>query len=129
MRSTRGRRGNMILEAVLFLPLLLLLLIGMIEIAEITYTYYTLQRTMYSIARQVATSQAVDFCDSADATIVGAKNFVLTGTSDGSAESFLPALQAEQISVEIERYDATTGELGACMSLGVKASLHSPSSL
>jgi hypothetical protein len=67
---------------------------------------------LYAIARQIATSQAIDFCDQQDASIAAAKNFVLTGTSDGSADSFIPALQADMIEVQIERYDPNTQQLG-----------------
>jgi hypothetical protein len=109
-------RGSTALEAGLFIPVLLLLLIGMAQIARVTYVYYTLQRTLYAVARQVATSQGADFCDAADAVIAAAKNFALTGTSDGSAESFLPGLQADMIEVAMERLDPATAELGASTS-------------
>jgi hypothetical protein len=108
----RRDRGSMTLETVLFLPILFLLLMGMIEIAKVTYTYFTLQRTLYAIARTVGTSQGANLCDAADETVTAAKNFVLTGSSDGATDSFLPSLQADMIEIAIERYDATTEELG-----------------
>jgi hypothetical protein len=108
----RRERGSTALEAALILPLLLVLFMGMVEIAKVTYVYYTIQRTLHAIARQVGTAQGADLCNQDDEAITAAKNFVLTGTSDGSAESFLPALTAGMIHVEIERYDADTQQLG-----------------
>src|SRR5690348_16765960 len=88
----RKRGGNMILEAVLFIPFLLLLIVGMLRIGEITYLYYTLKKTLYATAQYLATQQGVDFCADTTGLVAAAKNFGLTGTSDGSAESFLPQL-------------------------------------
>lgn len=112
----KRERGSTALEAALFIPVLLLLLMGMVEIAKVTYIYYMLERTLYAVARQVATSQGVNFCNATDDIIAGAKNFVLTGTSDGSGESPIPSLQADMIDVSMERYDASTQQLFASAS-------------
>lgn len=112
--STQPRRGSIMLENVMFLPILLLLLLGTIEIARVTYTYFTLQKTLYAIARYVGTQQGVNFCDDTDATIALAKNYILTGTSDGTGAAVVNNLTASQISVRIERFSAGDSTIGTC---------------
>ena len=53
--------GDMILEALLFLPIMFLLIVGMLRIAEITYLYYTLKKTLYATAMYLATQQGSGF--------------------------------------------------------------------
>jgi Flp pilus assembly protein TadG len=111
----RRRRGGSVIEVALFVPVVVTLLVGMTQIGKITYTYYTLRKTMYTMARYVAVQQGVNFCDDADPAIVAAKNFAVSGTStqDGSAP-VLPNLTSDMISVAAERVDAQSGTVGAC---------------
>jgi hypothetical protein len=111
----RKRGGNMILEAVLFIPFLLLLMVGMLRIGEITYLYYTLKKALYATAQYLATQQGVDFCADSTGLLAGAKNFGLTGTSDGSADSFLPLLSVDQIDITPECYDPSTQTVQTCV--------------
>ena len=46
MTRRPAQRGNSLLEAVLFLPILMLLLWGLIEFGRITYTFYTLHKML-----------------------------------------------------------------------------------
>lgn len=108
------RRGSTFIETVLYLPMLFTLLIGMVELARVSYTYFTLQKVLYALARYVATQPGVNYCDDSDATLVAAKNFALTGSTDGSANPFLPNLDIARIQVRAERYTADTGEVGDC---------------
>jgi hypothetical protein len=98
----------------MYLPILFLLLYGMVELARVTYTYYTLQKILYTLARLAGTQQAINFCDEADAVLVAAKNFAVTGTSDGSGAPLLPNLTVDQIQIRIERFNADTQELIPC---------------
>jgi Flp pilus assembly protein TadG len=107
-------RGSVLLENAMYLPILFVLLMGMMEIARVTYTYYTVQKLLYSIGRYVGTQQGVNFCDDTDATVVAAKNFALTGTTDGSGTASITNLTVDQIQVRIERYTAATDEIGQC---------------
>src|SRR6185312_3752268 len=80
-----GRNGGVLMETVIFTPFLIMLLVGMISLGQVTYTYYALQKILYTLARYVGTQQGVDFCDDSDATVQAAKNYALTGTLDASA--------------------------------------------
>ena len=72
----------MILEAALFIPILVLLLVGMVQIGKITYLYYTLKKIVYSAARQISVQQGVNFCDIAnDANAIAAINFAITDST------------------------------------------------
>ncbi len=119
----RRRRGSSILEAALFVPILFLLLMGAVELARVGYTYFVLQKVIYSLARYLGTQQGVNFCDDADASIVAAKNFALTGTTDGSADSILPNLSADMISVRAEKSlaDSDAPSLCTCDASGCDA--------
>jgi hypothetical protein len=118
----RGRRGNTIIETAMLMPVILLLLVGMAQIAKITYTYYTLRKTVYAIATYLSTQQAVNFCDPADPTVAAAINFGLTGTTDASQPVFVTGLTASMILVTPESLDplsaAPTSYAAQCSGLG-----------
>jgi hypothetical protein len=116
MRSQRSaRRGGSVLEIALFVPILVTLLVGMIQIGKITYVYYTLRKTLYTAGRVVAAQQGVNFCDDADAAIVAAKNFAISGSSsDDATGGIIPTLTTDMISLSIERYDPASGIPVAC---------------
>lgn len=111
----RRRRGGSVLEVALFVPIVVTLLVGMVQIGKVTYVYYTLRKALYTMARYVAVQQGVNFCDAGDATILAAKNFAVSGSStEDGAEAVLPNLTADMISIGIERVDTQSGTLGAC---------------
>jgi hypothetical protein len=102
------------LESLLFLPFLFLLLVGMIQLARVTYTYYHLHKVLYNIGRYVGTQQGVNFCTDGDPAVANAKSFGLTGTTDSTASGDFPNLTPDMIQVRIERVDASSGELLEC---------------
>ena len=114
MRRAGNRRGNMILESLLFLPFMFLLVVGMLRLGEITYLYYTLKKALYASAQFLAAQQGVDFCNDSTGLVLAAKNFGLTGTTDGSQDSFLPLLTTEMIDISTECYDPSTQTVGPC---------------
>lgn len=120
MKRPRDRRsGNMILEATMWIPFVLLLLVGMLQLGKITIVYHTVKKTLYSVGQYVATSQGVNFCDeTGDAVIVAAKNFALSGASEGGTDTPLPSLTIDRILVTTECVDASTGEIGQCNTTG-----------
>ncbi len=106
------RRGNTILEAAMLMPVILLLLVGMGQLAKITYTYYTLRKTVYSIATYLSVQQGVNFCDPSDPTVAAAISFGLTGTTDNSQPVFVTGLTSAMIQVTPEAVDPVAGTLG-----------------
>ncbi len=115
-RTGNGRRsGGALLEGVLFIPILYTLMVGMVAIGQITYTYYTLRNTLFTVGRYAAVQQGIDFCDPNDVQVMGAINLGLTGTSiDPGTDPILPNLTAEMISVNAEIVDPTSGVPTAC---------------
>ena len=110
----RRRNGSTMLEAALWLPILFGILMGTVELARVSYTYYTLHKILYTLARYVGTQSGINFCDSTDATLVAAKQLALRGSPDDSAPALLPGLEAGQIEVRLERLNAETGALEQC---------------
>lgn len=108
----RRQKGAALIETAMFLPLLFLLLVGMTELAKLTYVYYTLHKTLYTLARYLGSQQGVNLCDPADATVVAAKSYAINGTLDNSAESTLANLTESMIEVRVERIDGDS--LGEC---------------
>lgn len=85
----------MALETALFIPVLLVLLAGMVEIGRVTFLYYTLKKIEYAAARELAVQQGVNFCDVADdATAQAAINFALNDSTGTPIVSNLTSLQA-----------------------------------
>jgi hypothetical protein len=99
------RQGSALLEAAMLTPVIVLLLTGMVTLARITYTYYTLRKTVYSIARYAGTQQGVNFCDASDPTVTAAINFGMTGTTDASEPVFVTGLTADMFQITPEQVD------------------------
>jgi hypothetical protein len=105
-----SRKGNTIIETAIFLPVLLVLLMGMEQIGKVTYIYYSIKKAEYTVARYVGTQQGVNFCaGSSDPTIAAGINLALTGTTDGTGATFIPNLTPEMFVVSPERVDSTGG--------------------
>ncbi len=102
------------LEAALFLPVILALLIGTVSLARVTYTYYMLQKMMYNLARYLGTQQGVNFCDPQDATVQAAIDYTLTGSTDSADNPLVNGLTPDMFQVTAERYDANGQQLVAC---------------
>jgi Flp pilus assembly protein TadG len=113
-RKLGGRGGNAILETAIFLPFLLILLVAMEQFAKVTYTYYTIKKIEFTIARYVATQSGVNFCaGTGDPSITAAINLGLTGTTDGTGTPFIADLTADMIVITPEVVDSS-GVSSAC---------------
>ncbi|MEZ5352056.1 MAG: pilus assembly protein [Bryobacteraceae bacterium] len=110
-----SRRASAILETALWVPLLVSLLFATVELARVSYTYYTLHKILYTVASYLSTQPGVNFCDDADATIDAAKNLALFGGIDADAnQPIIQGLAADQITVRVERFDAESDSLAEC---------------
>lgn len=108
------RHGGALLETAMFAPVLLMLFIGMVELGRIIFTYYTIEKMMYTAARFVGTQQGANLCDDGDAAVVAAKNLATTGTTDGTADPIVAGLTADQLSLRVERFNQGDGSLSQC---------------
>ena len=110
----KRRRGSALIETAMFLPLVLSLLIGTVELARVTYTYYQLEKLMYNLARYIGTQQGVNVCDPQDPAIVAGENYALTGTTDSAENPIVPRLTPAMFQVRAERYDPVAQQLAVC---------------
>ncbi len=116
MIAARQKResGGVLMEAVMFIPIVVALLVGTVELAEITYTYHSLEKVLAGMARYLATQQGVNFCDDNDPAIVAAKNFALTGQTDSADNPSVNGLTPSMLQVRAERYDPVAQQLTVC---------------
>jgi hypothetical protein len=112
--SRKRQRGNTLMESILVLPILFMLLFGMVALARVTWTYFTLQKILYTVGRYAATQPAVNFCDDADPILTDAKNLALRGIGDAAGDFQLPNLTADLIQVRLERIQTDTSGLADC---------------
>jgi len=56
----------------------------------------------------------VNYCDSADATVQAAKEYVLRGSPDESQERIVVGLEPDMIQIRVERVNSDTGDLEEC---------------
>lgn len=98
----------------MFVPVLVLLLMGMTELARITYLYYSLHKTLYTVARYIGTQQGANFCDAQDAIVQAGKNYAVTGSADAGGTSLIANLTPDMIQVRVERVSPDTQEIGDC---------------
>ena len=102
-----GRRGNTLIEAAMFIPILLTFLVATEQLGKLTYTYYSIQKALYSAARYVGTQQDVNFCDASDPNIVAALNLAVSGTTDGSGTALINGLTTDMITITAENIKRT----------------------
>jgi hypothetical protein len=105
----------MALEAALWVPFLVLLVVGMVQFGKITYLYYTLKKTVYSAARYLSVQQGTNFCDlTGDANVTAAINFALTNSVDSTGTPLIPNLTSDMLQVTTQCIDPATGVPGTC---------------
>jgi TadE-like protein len=113
MRRARG--GSMAIELAMWLPVVFLLIGGLIQFGKITYIYYSLEKTVNTIASYLAVQNGVNFCpDAGDPTVAAAIQFGLTGTTDGSGTVAITGLTPDMITVTTQCLDPVTLTLGDC---------------
>jgi hypothetical protein len=95
----------------MWIPILLLLIVGMIQLGKLTYLDYVLSKIVYNAARNLATTQNLNFCDPGDpvtaAAIGGAIN------DPATSQPLIANLTADMLVVTTQCLDAT-GAIGTC---------------
>jgi hypothetical protein len=105
----------MAIEAALWIPVMVLLIVGMVQFGKITYLYYSLKKSVYAAARYLSVQQGVNFCDPAnDPNVTAAIQFAITGTADGSAAPLISNLTPDMFQVTAQCVDPASGVAGAC---------------
>ena len=113
-RPLQSRSGTSLIEGALFIPFVVLLLVGMMEAGRVTYTYYQLQKTVYSVARFAGTQQNINLCDSSNDVLTQAISLGRTGTGDAGEPSVILGLQASDFRVRVERYNVESDSIEEC---------------
>jgi hypothetical protein len=114
MSRHRRHQGGVLVEAAMFVPIFLMLLLGTVELGKVAYTYYMLEKVMYNFARYLGTQQGVNFCDSGDPNIIAAEAYAVTGTADASAPAIVSGLTPGMLQVQIERFDSVSQQVIPC---------------
>lgn len=111
MRRRTG--GNMVLEGLLWIPVIVLLVVGTIQLGKISYTYFALRKAVFSAARYLAVQQGVNFCDLADdVNAQNALNFAVNDPNTGTP--LINGLTTDMLSISTECVDPVSGAVGAC---------------
>ena len=111
----RRRSGNMLIEAALWIPIMVLLIVGMVQVGKITYLYYSLKKNVYSAARYLSLQQGVNFCDLAnDPNVAAALNLAVTGTTDASGTPLITNFTTDMMQVTTQCVDPASGVPGPC---------------
>jgi hypothetical protein len=113
-KDSRRHKGSALVEAVLFVPILLALMIGATELGRVTYNYYMIQKILTGLALSLGSENGINFCNGADPIMVTAINNALTNTSDGTGAPLVTGLTPGMVQVNIARYDPNSQQLAPC---------------
>src|SRR5882672_10004922 len=93
----RRARGNMVIEAAIFIPVMVLLVVGMVQFGKITYQYYVLKKMVYGAARQLAVQPGINFCDLDNDPVAQAS--LAFAVNDITGVPIIPNLTTQQLQV------------------------------
>ena len=95
----------------MWIPILLLLIGGMIQLGKLTYLDYVLNKIVYNAARNLATAQNLNFCDPGDPAMAAAINGAINDPA--TSQPLIANLTADMLVVTTQCLDAT-GAIGTC---------------
>lgn len=114
----------MVLEGALWIPIMVLLVVGTIQFGKISYTYFSLRKAVFSAARYLAVQQGTNFCDLADdVNAQNALNFAVNDPTTGAP--LISGLTTDMLVIATECVDPATGAVGACNTNGCGANIGS----
>jgi Flp pilus assembly protein TadG len=109
--------GNMVLEGILWIPIIVLLVVGTLQFGKISYTYYSLRKAVFSAARYLAVQQGTNFCDLADD--VNAQTALNFAVNDPLTQApLISGLTTDMLVITTECIDPATGAVGTCDTSG-----------
>jgi len=110
-----NQRGQAVVELAFQIPLMVALLFGGVQIARVFYVYHTLQKALRGGAGMLARSVNVDYCDSADAALADARNFIVFGNLQGEGTPVVQGLTTDMIQILPERGVAAATSVTECL--------------
>jgi hypothetical protein len=110
----RKDRGQAAVELAFQIPLMLLFLFGCVHIARVFYLYHILQEALRGGAGLVARSVNVNYCNSEDATLAAARNFMVYGNLQGEGTPVIPGFAPDTIQILPERVVTGTTTVTSC---------------
>jgi Flp pilus assembly protein TadG len=103
------RRGNMAIEAALFIPVLLLLITGTVQFGKVTFVYFSLKKMVWAAGRQLAIQQGINYCDLANDT--AAQAAISFALNDANGTPIIDNVTTLNVSAQCAAADGT---LSAC---------------
>lgn len=114
-RSRRTERGQAATELAFLIPLLMMILFGAFQVARVFYMYHTLQKALRGGAGMLARSANVNYCDTADAAMTDARNFIVFGNLQGDGTPVVQGLTPEMIQILPERTAPDSTAVSECL--------------
>lgn len=108
------QRGQAAVELALLLPILMLLLFGVVQLARVYYVYHTLHKAVRAGAGFIAHSSDVNYCAEQNETFLDARNYVVYGNLEGRGDPVVNGLTPEMIQIIPERADSDTLTIEQC---------------
>jgi hypothetical protein len=113
--KTRSRqRGQAAVELALLLPILVILLFGVVQVARVFYVYHTLHKAVSAGAGFMSRLNNVNFCDDQSEIFFDARNYIVYGNLEGSGTPVVNGLTPEMVQIIPERADADTSLVDQC---------------
>ena len=99
----------MAIEAALFIPVLLLLITGTVQIGKVTFVYFSLKKMVWAAGRQLAIQQGINYCDLANDT--NAQSAISFALNDANGTPIIDNVTTLNVSAQCAAADGT---LSAC---------------
>lgn len=113
--SGARERGQVAVEFALLLPVMILLLFGIFQVARLFYVYHTLQKALRGGAGFIARLSDVNYCNDQDPFFGDARNFVVFGNLQGAGEPVVQGLTPEMVQIIPERADTDAALVTQCL--------------
>jgi hypothetical protein len=114
IRQQRTQAGQAAVEFALLIPILMLLLFGVVQLARVYYTYHTLQKALRGGAGFIAHMSDVNYCDDQNDSFLDARNYIVFGNLQGRGTPVVNGLTPEMIQIIPERAEPDTATVAQC---------------